>query len=54
MLSGESANGQYPDGAVGMQQSIITHAEDWARENDEYPMYSVDPLAIKNDICIHF
>merc|ERR1719181_1354903 len=51
MLSGESANGQYPDGAVGMQQSIITHAEDWARENDEYPMYSVYPDALGEDFA---
>jgi pyruvate kinase len=46
MLSGESANGQYPDTSVGMQTSIITHAEEWARVNDEYPMYAVDPEAL--------
>merc|ERR1719198_1430639 len=51
MLSGESANGQYPDSSVGMQQSIITHAEEWARTNDEYPMYSVDPDALGEDFA---
>jgi pyruvate kinase len=52
MLSGESANGQYPDSSVGMQQSIITHAEDWARTNDEYPMYSVDPDALGENFAL--
>merc|ERR1719331_3368045 len=51
MLSGESANGQYPDGAVGMQQSIITHAEEWARTNEEYPLYAVDPEALGDNFA---
>merc|ERR1719387_2119435 len=29
-----------------MQSSIIKHAEEWARANDEYPLYSVDPEAL--------
>merc|ERR1711988_1333995 len=52
MLSGESANGQYPDGSVGMQQSIITHAEDWARTNDEYPLYTVDPDSLGENFAL--
>jgi len=46
MLSGESANGLYPDGSIGMQSSIITHAEQWAREQDQYPLYCVEPDAL--------
>ena len=46
MLSGESANGMYPDTAVGMQASIISHTEGWAREQNEIPMYGVDPDAL--------
>jgi len=34
MLSGESAKGKYPVGAVQMMQKIITNAEDWGEEND--------------------
>ena len=44
MLSGESANGQYPDTAVGMQANIAKWAEKWQREQDEYPSYSVEPV----------
>jgi len=46
MLSGESANGQYPVTSIGMQTSIITHAEKWQRDQDEYPSYSVEPDAL--------
>jgi len=46
MLSGESANGQYPDTSVGMQSKIIGHAEQWAREQDQYPLYCVEPDAL--------
>jgi len=46
MLSGESANGQYPDTSVGMQSNIISWAEKWQREQDEYPSYSVEPDAL--------
>jgi len=46
MLSGESANGQYPDTSVGMQTSIISHSEKWQREQDEYPSYTVEPDAL--------
>ncbi len=46
MLSGESANGQYPDTSIGMQTSIISHAEQWAREQDQYPLYCVEPDAL--------
>merc|ERR1719203_2501330 len=46
MLSGESANGQYPDTSVGMQSNIIGWAEKWQREQDEYPSYSVEPDAL--------
>jgi len=34
MLSGESAKGKYPVGAVQMMQKIITNAEEWGAEND--------------------
>jgi hypothetical protein len=37
MLSGESANGQYPVTSIGMQTSIITHAEKWQRDQDGPP-----------------
>merc|ERR1719453_2856411 len=46
MLSGESANGQYPDTSVGMQTNIISWAEKWQREQDEYPSYAVEPEAL--------
>jgi len=46
MLSGESANGQYPDTTITMQSNIITHSESWAREQDQFPMYSVEPDAL--------
>jgi len=46
MLSGESANGQYPDTSVGMQNNIIRWTEAWARDQDEMPAYSVDPDAL--------
>jgi len=46
MLSGESANGGYPDTSVGMQSSIIGHTEKWAREQDNFPLYCVDPDAL--------
>jgi len=46
MLSGESANGQYPDASVGMQTSIINHAEAWARAQERFPEYAVDPDAL--------
>ena len=46
MLSGESANGQYPDGAVSMQTNIISWTEKWQREQNEFPMYSVEPEAL--------
>jgi len=52
MLSGESANGQYPDGSVGMQQSIITHAENWARANDEFPLYTVEPESLGENFAL--
>ena len=31
MLSGESANGQYPSESVAMQAQIVTNAENWSR-----------------------
>jgi len=46
MLSGESANGQYPDTSIQMQNNIIRHTEKWAREQEQYPEYSVDPDAL--------
>jgi pyruvate kinase len=46
MLSGESANGQYPDDSVGMQTNIISWTEKWQREQSEFPMYSVEPDAL--------
>merc|ERR1711871_1408286 len=46
MLSGESANGQYPVDTIGMQTNIITWAEKWQRDQDEYPTYSVEPDAL--------
>merc|ERR1719353_1913958 len=46
MLSGESANGQYPVDSIGMQTNIITWAEKWQRDQDEYPSYSVEPDAL--------
>jgi len=46
MLSGESANGQYPGESVQMQSNICGWAEKWAREQDQYPDYAVDPEAL--------
>merc|ERR1719453_541963 len=46
MLSGESANGQYPDTSVQMQSNIISWTERWAREQDIFPEYSVEPDAL--------
>ena len=46
MLSGESANGQYPDTSVGMQSNIIAWSEKWQREQSEYPAYVVEPDAL--------
>merc|ERR1712100_192146 len=37
MLSGESANGQYPDTSVQMQKNILSWTEQWARDKEEYP-----------------
>merc|ERR1719231_97574 len=37
MLSGESANGQYPDDAIAMQSNIIQWSEKWQREQNEFP-----------------
>jgi len=36
MLSGESANGQYPAEAVAMQAGIIEHTEAWAASHPEH------------------
>jgi len=52
MLSGESANGQYPDTSIQMQNNIIAHSEKWAREQDQYPMYSVEPDALGDKYSI--
>ena len=48
MLSGESANGQYPVESVAMQASIIRHTEAWAAQNPDAatPPYEVDPAAL--------
>ena len=48
MLSGESANGQYPAESVAMQASIIRHTEAWAAQNPDAatPPYEVDPAAL--------
>mmetsp|Transcript_34010 Transcript_34010/g.56313 ORF Transcript_34010/g.56313 Transcript_34010/m.56313 type:complete len:510 (-) Transcript_34010:159-1688(-) len=46
MLSGESANGKYPDVSVAMQQAIIRHVEEWAAVNPSLASGSAPEVAV--------
>jgi len=47
MLSGESANGKYPDASVATQAAIVSHVEEWACRNPElaYGLFTRGPLS---------